>query len=90
VQANYATLSSLGGLVLNTVRIRFHPDGSLAPQVLGYLAPLSPENLAAFKAKGYPADARVGAAGLEQSQEPFLAGKPGGMLYVPANHRHTR
>ncbi|HLB46044.1 MAG TPA: penicillin-binding transpeptidase domain-containing protein [Anaerolineales bacterium] len=82
VQANYATLSSLGGLVLNTVRIRFHPDGSLAPQVLGYLAPLSPENLAAFKAKGYPADARVGAAGLEQSQEPFLAGKPGGTLYV--------
>ncbi len=82
LQANYATLSSLGGLVMNTVRIRFHPDGSLAPQVLGYLAPLSPENLATFKARGYPADARVGAAGLEQSQESFLAGKPGGTLYV--------
>jgi penicillin-binding protein 2 len=81
-QANAAVLNGLPGVVLTPYPTRYYVDGGLAAQALGYLAPLTPENLAAYLAQGYPPDARVGAAGLERSQQAALAGGTGGTLYV--------
>jgi len=80
-QPNLDGLSDLAGVVATPLRTRYY-FGGLAPQALGYLAPLSPETLAAYTVRGYPGDARVGAAGLEQTQEARLSGRPGGAVYL--------
>jgi penicillin-binding protein 2 len=50
--------------------------------VVGYLRLISEEMLAAYTERGYSGGEAVGAAGLEQSAEQDLAGKPGGRLLV--------
>lgn len=82
VQANLSTLSSLSGVRLSPYSTRFYPLGGVAPQVVGYLRAITPEQLAEYQAKGYTGDERVGQVGLEAWGEPYLAGKPSGTLSV--------
>ena len=69
------------GLVKNPFESRFYHQ-ELASQVVGYTQFISPENLDEYRRLGYQGSERVGAAGIEQWAEKYLAGKHGGSLYV--------
>jgi penicillin-binding protein 2 len=82
VQANLGELSALNGVTLRTSNTRFYPLGGVAPQVVGYMSAIPPEEVGAYRAKGYTGDERVGRAGLEAWGEAYLAGTLGGTLNV--------
>ena len=54
--------------------------GGYASSILGELGPIPADQLASYRAAGYPDDAQVGISGLERIFERRLAGRPGGEL----------
>ena len=82
VQPKFDYLSSFEGLVMDAYRSRYYFAGGIAPQVVGYVSQINPDEVDAFRRLGYQQDERVGRTGLEQWAEPYLAGKHGGTLYV--------
>jgi penicillin-binding protein 2 len=81
-EAEWNTLSALGGVQLAEFTSRYYFGGGVAAQTIGYMQPLSPEQVDEYKAKGYLGDETVGQAGLEKYGEEALAGKPAASLYV--------
>jgi penicillin-binding protein 2 len=82
MQANSAALQALSGVTLNPYNIREYPDQGVAPQLVGYMINIPPEQLAAYQAQGYTGDERVGGSGLEAWGEKYLTGGRSGTLYV--------
>jgi penicillin-binding protein 2 len=82
VQARLGELAALGGVLLNRYTTRYYPYGGVAPQVIGYMSSITPEQLADYQARGYAGDERVGQAGLEAWAEEYLAGVRGATLYA--------
>ncbi|HRF47578.1 MAG TPA: penicillin-binding transpeptidase domain-containing protein [Anaerolineales bacterium] len=80
VQPKLAELQSLAGVIISPYNTRLYPDGGIAPQVVGYLGPITPEGLVDYQARGYTGDERVGQSGLEAWGEQLLAGQRGGRL----------
>jgi penicillin-binding protein 2 len=70
-----------GGLVVTPYEARFY-HRNLASQVVGYTQFISEENLDEYRRLGYRGDERVGAAGIEEWAEDYLAGQHGGSLYA--------
>lgn len=70
-----------GVLVQRTPR-RIYPYGSTAAHVVGYVAPVTAEQLATLRSGGYTADDLVGATGLEGAYEKVLAGSRGARLTI--------
>ncbi len=70
-----------GGLVVTPYEARFYHQ-ELASQAVGYTQFISQDNLDEYRRLGYQGTERVGAAGIEQWAEDYLAGKHGGSLYV--------
>ncbi len=89
VQSRLADLTKLGGIILTRYSTRFYPNGGVAPQVIGYLGSIQPQQLADFQSRGYSGDERVGQSGLEAWGEPYLAGVRGGALYAVAPNGQT-
>jgi cell division protein FtsI/penicillin-binding protein 2 len=77
-------LQSLGILV-REYNSRFYQNGGAAANVIGYVRPLTPENVDEYRRNGYSFGARVGADGIEKNYEPQLSGQRGGTLEVIAS-----
>lgn len=69
------------GLQVAQYESRFYHQ-RIASQVIGYTQFISPEELDAYRRRGYAGNERVGAAGIEKWTEDYLAGKRGGSLSV--------
>jgi penicillin-binding protein 2 len=81
----------LPGVIVLPESSRLYPYGSLLSHLLGYMLPITEEQLAARQAdkeSGYLSEDRIGATGLESTYEKDLRGKPGKKLYeVDATER---
>jgi cell division protein FtsI/penicillin-binding protein 2 len=75
-----ATLLARDGTPLAQGPNRTSPIPDVASQIVGSMGPIPVAQAAAFKADGYPADAKVGTDGLERIFQRQLAGTPGGTL----------
>jgi penicillin-binding protein 2 len=64
---------------ITAVRHYPRPDGALASTLLGYITPISPQQLKALplKKQNIERNTMVGATGIEESYERWLHGKPG-------------
>ena len=80
VQPLLPKLQALAGVIISPYNTRLYPDGGIAPQVVGYLGPITPEALADYQARGYTGDERVVQVGIEAWGEQMLAGQRGGRL----------
>jgi penicillin-binding protein 2 len=72
-------LKSLGILV-REYNSRFYQNGGTAANIIGYVSPLTPENVDEYRRNGYSFGARVGSNGLEKNYESQLGGQRGGTL----------
>jgi penicillin-binding protein 2 len=79
-QARLSDLQALAGVTLSPYNSRYYPLGGVAPQVVGYLSQITPDQTADYRGRGYTGDERVGAVGLEAWGELYLAGQRGGRL----------
>ena len=78
------------GVQVSQTQLRRYEQGSLAAQVLGYVAEISPKQLAERKDKGYAAGDRIGQTGVEATYDRYLRGVAGvGQVRVDALGRIT-
>jgi penicillin-binding protein 2 len=81
----------LPGVLVVPESSRLYPFGALTSHILGYMLPITEEDLAAKQADpeaGYQAYDKLGATGVEAAYENELRGKPGKKLYeVDATER---
>jgi penicillin-binding protein 2 len=89
-------LASLPGVHVSVESARKYTEGRLLAHILGYLGPISPAVLspAEYKQKiekdGYTINDKIGAAGLEDTYESVLRGRPGRQMYeVEASGREV-
>lgn len=85
VNKQYNLLTSLGGVVMTNYSSRYYYENGIAPQLIGYVAPISPDQLTSALRDGYKRDAVIGQSGVESWGETILAGTPGGTLYLVDN-----
>jgi penicillin-binding protein 2 len=74
----------LPGVTIIPESSRLYPYGPLLSHILGYMLPVTEEQLADLQSDreaGYRASDRIGATGVEYSYERELRGKPGRKLY---------
>lgn len=79
-----ARLRPLAGVVLYFESLRVHPLGPAAAHVVGYTREYTAEELGDRRGLGFRVGDRLGATGLEASQEPVLAGAIGAELNLLA------
>lgn len=82
VNKQYILLTSLGGVVMTDYTSRYYYQNGIAPQLTGYVAPISPDQLTDALRNGYKRNAVIGQSGVESWGESILAGTPGGTLYL--------
>jgi cell division protein FtsI/penicillin-binding protein 2 len=78
----YSALSELQGWSATNYTARYYMDGGIAPQAVGYLGPLNPDDVHTYRQRGYSLGALVGRAGIEQWAEDILHGKNGATLFL--------
>ncbi len=69
--------SELPGISIQLDAQREYPYGDLAGQVLGYVQPITAQNMKYYTSKGYLLNQVVGQAGIEEEYENLLQGKVG-------------
>ena len=65
------------GVRVDPESIRFYADGTLYAPVIGYTGPITEDELAALKDRGYLADDDLGRTGIESVYEQYLRGTYG-------------
>ncbi len=82
IAADAKRLAGLAGAVMTQYTSRFYYENGIAPQTIGYVSPVTKEQLDQYVRAGYSPAARVGQAGIEKWGEPFLSGTTGETLYI--------
>jgi len=77
-----AAIAGLPGVRVEAAPVRRYEGGDLLAQVLGYVGPITREEVRDYLDLDYPLDARVGRSGVEISYESELRGRPGRRLIV--------
>ncbi|MEI8131336.1 MAG: penicillin-binding transpeptidase domain-containing protein [Leptolinea sp.] len=87
VERNKAALADFPAVLQSTFNSRYsyslnglYYDRGIASQVIGYVQAIPSDQINAYKRLGYRGDEIVGVAGLEKSQEKYLAGAHGAAL----------
>ena len=75
-----AALADVPGVRVEAAPVRRYEGGELLAHVLGFVAPISPEDVDGYLDEGYPLNARVGRSGVEFQYEAELRGRPGRRL----------
>jgi penicillin-binding protein 2 len=65
------------GINLQRTYLRSYPEGPVAAHILGQTGRIGPQEINAYRRKGYQGDETVGKSGVEQQYEEFLTGTPG-------------
>ncbi len=72
---------TMPGIGIEIIPRRNYTFGALTSQILGFLGPIPPKQVAEYKSKGYnPSIDRIGYAGVEAQSEDYLRGTPGRRL----------
>jgi penicillin-binding protein 2 len=82
VGAGFDYLLNVAGLKWSPYTSRFYYGNGAGAHITGYTIFIPPDQIAAYRAKGYSIDQRVGATGLEGWGEEMLAGRNGGQLVL--------
>lgn len=77
-------LRPIPGVFFRRVDARAYPQGTKTGQITGYLGEVTGEMLRAYPEREYLSGELVGRAGLENSRDDLLRGRPGYRLYVEA------
>jgi penicillin-binding protein 2 len=78
------------GVQITETHLRSYEQGGLAAHILGYVAEISPEQLAERSDEGYAAGDRIGQTGIEAAYDNYLRGVRGeGRVFVDALGRVT-
>ncbi len=72
----------VSGIQVSPYTARFYYGRGAAAHIAGYTVFIPPDQVSAYQARGYFADQRIGAAGIEQWGETQLAGRSGGQLIL--------
>ena len=87
VKNNQAELNFYPAIVVSEFDTRYaytsrglYYDKGIAPQVVGYIQAIPSDQIDEYKRQGYQGNETVGVAGLEKSQEKYLAGTHGASL----------
>ncbi|MED1203297.1 penicillin-binding transpeptidase domain-containing protein [Heyndrickxia acidicola] len=78
-------LFKLPGVDKQAAEARVYPLGKAASHLVGYVGPITAEELAAHKNEGYTASSLIGKRGLEQLYDLKLRGKPGEKIEIVAS-----
>lgn len=70
------------GILVNDKKSRVYNGGEAFGRLVGYIGPITAEELEANAGKGYYETSLIGKAGLEQVYEETLKGKDGGEIYL--------
>ncbi|WP_082883728.1 penicillin-binding transpeptidase domain-containing protein [Bacillus sp. SJS] len=76
-QETFKKVMALPGIQKKEVQARFYPLGENAAHLIGYVRPITAEQLEEKKNEGYSSNSMIGTRGLEQVYEKELRGEPG-------------
>lgn len=80
IEQHYDEIERFAAIGLRPRFQRHYPQPDLAPHVVGFVGFIPPESLAAYRARGFEGDERVGLMGVEAGADALLGGAPGGVL----------
>jgi penicillin-binding protein 3 len=75
-------LNKLEGVVFDKPIGRVYPGGEAFGSLIGYIAPITAEELGKMAGQGYSSVSLIGKAGLEQVYEKRLKGESGATIYI--------
>lgn len=76
-----AELTAIDGVQYQVSEGRVYPAGKAAAHLIGYIGPITAEELARYKDRDYRETDKIGKMGLEQVLEPRLRGQTGAVIY---------
>lgn len=77
-----AGVMKINGVIHQKVEGRVYPGGEAFGSLIGYIAPITSEELEKLKTKDYSSNSLIGKAGLEQVYEKRLKGEKGAEIYI--------
>ncbi|MBW9146306.1 penicillin-binding transpeptidase domain-containing protein [Clostridium sp. CM027] len=80
----------LDGVIPNKTKGRVYPGGEALGSLIGYIKPITAEELQKNSSKGYNSFSLIGKAGLEQVYEDKLKGENGATIYISKQNNNNK